>query len=310
MDINMKIHRFKILVNCNLSDTEASSDKVQDAEVLYEDFGMIILPEQYSEEGRQTRLVIICHGAGGTVSTDDSQVEHQALTQYLVANGYAVMDVNGLPEAYAAERGIDLRNNVGSPIALRSYVKAYHYCMDNFNLKREVFVHGGSMGGISSTNLVLSGCIPVIAHSALCPVLDTYNEIFLHPWSGGLPKEALGKIYGFDVDENGEYVYDEQKLVGYNPARNAKAECYPVPVKFWQCVDDGVVSYQITRHFVDTIRKNGGIAQLRSFSYGGHEPQLVGECVSAPCGISTMNGNKIAITPAVEEIFIWIRNFD
>ena len=65
------------------------------------DNGFIILPANYSESGPATRLVINCHGAGGTVTTDDSQVEQQALTQYLVANNFAVMDVNGLPFKYA-----------------------------------------------------------------------------------------------------------------------------------------------------------------------------------------------------------------
>ncbi len=167
-------------------------------------------------------MVINCHGAGGTVTTDDSQTEHTTTTQYLVANGYAVMGVNGLPAEYAEKNGIDLRNNVGSPIAIRSYVAAYRYCTEKFNLKLEVFVHGGSMGGISSTNLVLCGQIPVIAHSALCPVLDTYNEIFLHPWADGLPKTALGKMYGFSVDANGDFIYDENKVAGYNPVQTVK----------------------------------------------------------------------------------------
>ena len=167
----MKIHRFKISVNCFLPNENLATDALQDFEDLREDFGFIFLPESYSDEGEPTRLVINCHGAGGTVSTDDSQVEHQVLTRYLLANGFAVMDVNGLPESYSREHEIDIRNNVGTPIAVRSYVKAYHYCMDHFNLKPDVFVHGGSMGGISSTNLVLSGCIPVISHSAFCPVL-------------------------------------------------------------------------------------------------------------------------------------------
>jgi hypothetical protein len=227
-----------------------------------------------------------------------------------VANGYAVMDVNGLPELYAEKNGIDIRNNVGSPIAIRSYVKAYFYCMERFNLKPEVFSHGGSMGGISSTNLVLSGCIPVVAHSAYCPVLDTYNEIFLHPWSGGLPKIALGKIYGFEMDENGEYIYDEYKLAGYNPVRNSKAKCYPVPVKFWQCMDDGIVSCEVTKNFVEQIKENGGIASLRTFSYGGHEPQLVGDSVKKTCGNKFYGEEELEITPAVEETFIWIRNLD
>ena len=300
----MKTYRFKINISCSLH-----SDSVHNKEI-YEDNGFIILPDSYSDNGAPTRLVISCHGAGGTVTTDDSQIEHQALTQYLVANGYAVMDVNGLPEAYAAKNGIDLRNNIGSPIAVACYVEGYRYCMAHFNLLSEVFVHGASMGGISSTNLVLHGNIPVIAHSAFCPVLDTYNEIFLHPWSGGLPKTALGKIYQLDTDESGEYIYDESKMLGYNPAKNTKVENYPVPLKFWHCLDDPVVSYDVTKKFVERITKNGGVAYLRAFEKGGHEPQLVGEAIDKPLGNTRLSDINIKILPAVEEVFAWIKAFD
>lgn len=302
--------RFSVWVNCHIAEEDAVSDCLSSARELYEDHGFLLLPDSYDPTGVPTRLVINCHGAGGTVSTDDSQVEHQALTQYLVANGYAVMDVNGLPFAYARERGIDLRNNIGSPIAVRSYVKAYHYCMDHYNLKRDVFVHGGSMGGISSTNLVLSGCIPVIAHTAFCPVLDTYHQIFLHPWSDGLPKIALGKIYSLDRDGEGNYVYDENKILGCNPAKNQKALHYPVPVKFWHCVDDPVVSYEGTRRFVEAIRLAGGVAWLRSFPYGGHEPQLVGEKVKEPCGKAVYDGVPIELPIAAEEVFRFLSDYD
>lgn len=303
------IHRFSVWVNCFLPKDDTIVDRLNDREELYEDYGVILLPDNYSETGKPSRLVIRCHGAGGTVSKDDSQIEHSDMTKYLAANGYAVMDVCGLPHLYAHENGIDIRNNVGSPIAIRCYVKAYHYCMEKYNLLPEVFIHGGSMGGISSTNLVLSGLIPVIAHSAFCPVLDTYNQIFLRPWSGGLPKTALGKIYGFDTDENGEYIYDEKKLTGYNPVNNKKAEVYPVPVKFWHCVDDDTVAYEVTKRFISRLKANGVMAYLHTFSYGRHEPQLVGQPVEKPCGIDVFNGQKLRITPAEEEAFIWIRNF-
>ena len=296
----MKIHHFSVSVDCSLS---------RDGEWICEDRGCLLLPDSYAETGAPTRLVISCHGAGGTVTTDDAQIVGQVMTRYLLANGYAVMDVNGLPESYAAKMGIDLRNNVGSPIALEAYTKAYHYCMGHFNLKREVFVHGASMGGISSTNLVLSGSLPVIAHSAFCPVLDAYNEIFLHPWSGGLPKVALGKLYGLDTDENGAYIYDAQKIYGYDPAQNGRAVHYPVPVKFWHCEDDPIVSFEVTKRFVDRIVQNGGTAQLRAFSHGGHEPQLVGEAIAAPCGNAVFDGEELKITPAVEEVFAWSKRF-
>ena len=292
----MKKHYFRIAVDCG--------------GVEYADCGFIMLPDSYSDSGAPTRLVISCHGAGGTVTTDDSQVEHQALTLYLVANGYAVMDINGLPREYAEKAGIDICNNIGSPIAIRSYAGAYSYCMSHFNLCPEVFVHGASMGGISSTNLVLSGLIPVIAHSAFCPVLDTYSEIFLHPWSDGAPKIALGRFYSLDTDEGGEYIYDESKITGFNPEKNEKSKSYPVPVKFWHCKDDPIVSFEITEKFIGRIKDNGGEAYLRSFEYGGHEPQLAGEKVVNPRGISTLSGEKIKIMPAVEEAFLWIRRFD
>lgn len=302
----MRLHRFSVLVDCRLESEIAEDVK---KERLHEDRGVIFFPESYTQNGAPTRLVISCHGAGGTVSTDDSQVEHQVLTQYLLANGYAVMDVNGLPEAYAKEEGIDLRNNVGSPIAIRSYVKAYYYCIANFNLLHEVFVHGGSMGGISSTNLVLSGRLPVIAHTAYCPVLDAYGEIFLHPWSNGLPKVAMGKLYGFMTDENGEFLYDREKLQGYDPCTNDKIFHYPVPVRFWHCMDDAVVSYWTTKAFVERIQKNGGNAQLTTLARGGHEPQLFGKPVENPSGNVWLDGARLQILPAVEETFRWIRQF-
>ncbi len=301
----MRIHRFSVAVNCCLA-----SGAVADVAQLYEDHGCLLLPDTYTDTGAPVRLVISCHGAGGTVTTDDAQIVGQVMTRYLLANGYAVMDVNGLPEKYAAENGIDLRNNIGSPIALDAYVKAYYYCMAHFNLKKEVFVHGGSMGGISSTNLVLSGRIPVIAHSAFCPVLDAYNEIFLHPWSGGLPKTAMGKIYGLATDESGEYIYDADKLRGFDPASDERAKNYPVPVKFFHCEDDPVVSFAITQHFVEAIKANGGVAELCPFPHGGHEPQLVGEAVAHPLGNTLFGGERLQILPAVEGAFAWIRRFD
>ena len=315
MDNKITIHRFKIPVNCYNFSTDCV-DTLQDGEQTYYDNGLLILPSTYTETGAPTRLVINCHGAGGTVETDDSQVEKQVLANYLLANGFAMMDVNGLPKEFAEKYGIDIRNNVGSPIALQSYIKAYHYCIDNFNLKPQVLVHGGSMGGISSTNLVLSGSIPVIAQSGFCPVLDTYNQIFLHPWSGGLPKTALGIFYGFDKDEKGDYIYDQEKVVGFNPvARCIKVGDkeylnYPVPVKFWQCENDGTVDISATKRFVKAIRNAGGIAYLRSLPDGGHEPQLFGEFVENPAGNTNYNGQTLKIKLAVEEAFLWLKRFD
>lgn len=304
----MNVNRFKIPVNC--------ATDIYDAEEIYYDYGMIAFPGSYSEKGEATRLVISCHGAGGTVTTDDSQVEQQILTKYLLANGYAVMDVNGLPAEFALKKGIDVRNNIGSPIASQSYIKAYRYCIDNFNLKKEIFVHGASMGGISSTNFVLSNAAPVIAQSGFCPVLDTYNQIYLHPWTNGAPKIALEKIYKLEFDKNGDSIYDESKIQGYNPMGRILlvegSECltYPVPVKFWHCEDDDIVNVESTKRFVKAIKNAGGIAELCTFESGGHQPQLCGDILSETCGTTEFQGEVLNITPAVDGVLSWIKHFE
>lgn len=120
-------YRFFIDVDCDLAKIPDAANKANASGEIYKDNGFIILPDSYTNNGTPTRLVINCHGVGGTVTADDSQVEHQTLTQYLVANGYTVMDVNGLPWEYAEKNGIDLRNNIGRPIAIQSYIKAYQH---------------------------------------------------------------------------------------------------------------------------------------------------------------------------------------
>ena len=105
-------------------------------------------------------------------------------------------------------------------------------------------------------------------------------------------------------------IYDEDKILKYNPAKNPKAENYPVPLKFWHCIDDPVVSYDVTKNFVERITKNGGVAYLRAFDNGGHEPQLAGEYVNDPIGNTRLGNLNIKILPAVEEVLAWIRAFD
>mgnify|MGYP003322575950 CR=1 FL=1 len=275
-----------------------------DATEEYTDNGVLLLPDSYSETGEPTRLVISCHGAGGTVTTDDAQVLHQTLTHYLLANGFAVMDMAGLPAAFAAKYGIDLLNNIGSPVATDAYVAGYRKCVSGFNLKKEVLVHGASMGGISSVNLVLSGRVPTLVQTGFCPVLDTYEEIFLHPWSNGAPKTALEKFYSLDPDR-----YDETKIAPNNPMTNEKALRYPVPLYFWQCADDGTVSPAVTEKFVARVNGAGGFAALTVFPSGGHEPQLYGDYLERPCGNTFFRGETLRITAAVEGVYSVFRNY-
>jgi len=295
----MNIVRFQVPVNCQIP----YKNEIR----KYMDCGVLLLPESYSMDNLPTRLIISCHGAGGSTTMEDSQIETQTITKYFLANGYAVMDVNGLPFRYAEEFDIDIRNNIGSNIAVDSYCAAYDFCVKNYNLYKEVFVHGGSMGGISSTNLVLSGRLPVIAQSGFCPVLDTYHEIFLHPWQDGLPKTALAKIYAFDCDANGSYIYDEKKVRGLNPINSDQP--HPCPLLFCHSVNDNVVSHEITKTYISKAAESGAIAKLLLLPDGEHGPENYGN-IENPAGINVFDNEELSITIAVEEVFLWFEKFN
>lgn len=60
----------------------------------------------------------------------------------------------------------------------------------------------------------------------------------------------------------------------------------------------------------EQIVSNGNEAYLRTFTTGGHEPQLVGDYIENPRGNTLFNKTELKITPVVEELFNWIKKFD
>lgn len=321
------IHRFSVEVNCApLKSVEPSiAPEMTDSYNPHIDYGVIIFPKTYTDHGKKTRLVIHCHGGGGKVDATTSQLEGQPISKYLVANGYAVMDVNGLPQTFATEQNLRIQDSVGSYIALQSYHKAYKYCMEKFNLEPEVFIMGISEGGITGANLCMEGVIPVLAHAAWSPVLDTYNQIFLKPWQIRVgPAKTLAVLYGFDPidttskNDNQKWTYDEDKVRGYNPTTNhtitidgTSYKQYPCPVKFWHCMDDTTVSYSGTENFIQAIKNAGGIAYLRTFETGGHEIKLIGDPIENPLGATEyIDGSTIEVKLAMDETLLWFKRFE
>ena len=156
-------HRISVLVNVTnptCSDNESSS--VQDSRQLLADYGVICLPPTYKQEGESTRLIIYCHGAAVNYSDDATRFNTQDLEpEYWLAEGYAVMDIEGNP--------FDNENeHICIPQAMDCYVAGYKWAIEHYNLKRDgVFLGGRSMGGQNTFNLMRRECpIPVIA---ACP---------------------------------------------------------------------------------------------------------------------------------------------
>lgn len=156
------------------------------------DTGVIMLPKNYSEEGKPVRLVIDCHGYSATINKNDDFYNKYNWAKTLVHDGYAVL--GAVENAY----------HMGTPFAVESYINAYEYVIENYNVYEEVYVNGNSMGGITSINLVCSEKIPVIAHSMQYPVTSIVHQLYYNEWATDTRKR-LSNFYGFDfpTDESG-----------------------------------------------------------------------------------------------------------
>ncbi|MEX2569032.1 MAG: prolyl oligopeptidase family serine peptidase [Cyclobacteriaceae bacterium] len=305
-----RIVRFQVPVNVHRTDTKEEELTLLDSACIYWDWGVLMLPENYSEKGLAKRLIILCHGAGGTVTGNGSQIEKFTLTKYLVSEGFAVMDMAGLPEKFAQEVSINPFNNMGSGIAVQSYIKGYHWIIENYNIKRDgVHLWGGSMGGLTSNNILYQSQIPVLSQSAACPVTDLYNQAWLYPWSNNAPRIAIAKLFNF----YGMDKYEREKVQGFNPIltnswliNGERFKIHGVPYKIWHADEDPIVNYQGSVDFVDAIKRTGGWAELRTLHAESHEPMDLGETVKR----IRFNNEVIPITPVVEEMYLWIKRFD
>ena len=145
------------------------------------DYGYIQLPTNYDPYGEPTRLIIVCHGAGASLSTYQSDEWKNTNYSFWTNLGYAVMDMYACPPELTRDNS---SLHYGNPIVLDCYNAGYDYVMETFNLKQDgIYVIGSSMGGLSSFQIVQSGQFPVLAQVAYCPVIDLFKQAYCNPWT-------------------------------------------------------------------------------------------------------------------------------
>ena len=286
---------FKITINKNvLPESGAAVEE-------YEDDGVIFLPSSYTKSGKPTRLVISCHGSG-TVIDENFNRESRSWNNFLITMGYAVLDVNG---------GVADSRHYNAPFAIQSYIKAYQYVVDKYNLYKEVFVLGASMGGLPAFTLAQLKTIPVKAVAGFCPVVDLYRQAWCQPWYSeqgdfSIQRKRIANYFGFDdgfsewttnqVPSTAEKQYfldNIEKVKGYYPMLfgtinadkiltiddgdyNDLVRITNVPTKIIQPDTDPTVSAVYGKYLISAIKNGGGIAEHKSYLSGGHTPSWGG----------------------------------
>ncbi len=261
---NSKDIHFTVPVNIPLSGNSTMEVKTDDSGTIYHDQAILKLPNNYSKTGKPTRLVYCAHGAGGGVTATSWFLNNYALVDSLLANGYAIFDVNG---------GASVEN-MGGPRVIQSAFQAYKYIRQHYNVEDKIFVIGLSMGGLSSTNFVYRHPNIVLAHGLFSAVLDLYGQAWMHPW---LPttRGSIASAYNFK-DKSGK-TWEEGKVTDWNPIfENTSVngqdtfKIYPVPVKIWHGSGDKIVQVSCSRNFQRYIQRANGYCELREIDSDDH----------------------------------------
>ena len=299
-----------LMIPVNISGPSTSDNEswdMQDAGQILPDYGVLMLPETYTNVGKPTRLIIYCHGAGATYSS--SSISMSSLDpEYWLKEGYAIMDIDGNP--------FDNSNSHGYiPQASQAYKCAYNWVVNTYNIYKDgIFLGGRSMGGGMCFDLLQTD-IPIIA---ACPLVPVCNQLWWWNYMNADRRKFCAEKMGFTgtaptwtsskkmSDEEYQYLYDNfDKMVKYSPfwrgienmpdkdvlfsvghvsasTKHDEAETalfstlrfkVKAPVKIFGCHEDATVPPKRNAELMYQMMKNAGqVCELRMFHTDASSP--------------------------------------
>lgn len=259
---------FKVPVNQTFHNQTAISDLQLDTENFIHVDCILRLPTTYTQNGKPSKLVMICHGAGRGVTGDANWTTipgYVALTDLLVNAGYAVFDCNGYRNDALGYSGF------GCSRMLEAYRKAYDYVTRNYNVDTNFSIYGFSLGGLTALNLALNR-MPNIKCLALgSPVVNLYN----FGWERAKEPAFLAAYNvsdtATDYPENDTRGFDPYKAIMTVDSKQRVIKTIP-PIKIWagSLEDSNGVDKTYGTDFVLAARRGGTEAYYREVSGADH----------------------------------------
>lgn len=284
---------FKVKYNHFRDVSTSTALECRDREEMAECECALCLPDNYSETGEETPLILSFHGAFGRVSEADDATGGIYLVEPCIEAGCAALDVCG-----SELHGITM----GCPEHLFAAYKAYRYAIRHFNLSDKVLAAGSSMGGQTALNFVNMFPSVVSAVGIFCPRLnmdgvDVNGHYCTGTWDKVMPirdmpsnRDLIIDVFRFSSSE-----WSEATTTGFNPYRtrsflNADGERVvipPCPIKIWQGTADPTVDPVMAEEYCRSVRRSGSYIELRM-----------------------LEGVKHEIVPVMqEELLIWFNRF-
>lgn len=221
--------------------------------------GVLILPDNYSPDGKPSPIIMYCHGFSHGVwyntwgSTDTFLLQKKKWASM----GFAVFDCNG---ARNNNKQVNF-TGAGSIQFVSAYRKCYEYIKQHYNVEDRICVVAGSAGGPTGINFCYN-------HSDLvkkCALLSAWIDLKTCSWGQGV-RDTFIEYLGFDNETD----YEDDKTIGYDPAKriitvNDVEMCkFPVSVKAWVgSTESSHVLYTALYRFINALRSAGNSAYIR-----------------------------------------------
>ena len=311
----------------------------------YTDNAVLYLPANYSPDGDPVKLVIYCKQGSSQITSSSNPIESVGFYNYLISLGYAILGVDGVPDVWRDELGLDNTRVVGNPMAVQGTEKAYDYVIENYNIADDgCYISGYSQGGHYAQNVIDLTDIPILAAAEQSPVCSMQY----HQWDLNATVTVNGikftkgarlnvaRIYGFPVVatntellnlaynadlvaeydpwvRNSENVYTgfvQKSNLWYLPDGTAVDDIWMThtskcPVKIWCAEDDTAISADVMKVFVRAIQNAGGTAEISVAPSGGHGFFQK----QAAVGTFTENGKTYNTLPIAVEIAQWFEQY-
>ncbi len=196
---------FLVQVNVGIEDNDSTSGNLQDSSDPQNDRCIINFPSNYDANGEPIRLVIANLGSAGRIQSSTTKAYWtMPLVDTILAEGYAVMQVNGTP---GQTDGIATYGGMGTPPFLSSVRKAYEYVTAKYNIKTDgVLLSGWSQGTLKSWQIAANKILPVRAMALFAPVTDLWK--LQYAYAPKATREWMCEQFGFEEKEANGYVLD------------------------------------------------------------------------------------------------------
>ena len=196
---------FLVSVNAEIEDNYSETGSLQDDADIKQDRCIINLPVNYDELGEPVRLVIANLGSAGRIQSSTTKAYWtMPLVDTILAEGYAVMQVNGTP---GETDGIATYGGMGTPAFLQSVQAAYKYVTEKYNIKRDgVLLSGWSQGTLKAWQIAANKVIPVKAAALFAPAVDLWK--LQYAYAPQATREWMCEQFGFVEKEANKYVLD------------------------------------------------------------------------------------------------------